>query len=149
MEEEKVIHVINSPEEAARTAPCLKLKRPTIHYGRAVAFFLAHFFVAYLITFIVGLFIEKGFVAACLFGVRYFYIALLFLFLHTLRFSFIWFVRLYQRYAKAETRLRCCMTPSCSEYAILAFRKYGAIIGGIKTFRRLLRCHPPGGVDYP
>ena len=71
------------------------------------------------------------------------------LFLCTLRFTFIWFVRMYQHYAKSETRLRCCMTPSCSEYAILAFKKYGAILGAIKTFRRLLRCHPPGGVDYP
>ncbi|MGI6401706.1 MAG: membrane protein insertion efficiency factor YidD [Thermoguttaceae bacterium] len=61
----------------------------------------------------------------------------------------IWFIRVYQRYAKAETRLRCCYTPSCSEYAILALRKYGALIGGFKTVRRLLRCGPPGGIDYP
>lgn len=38
---------------------------------------------------------------------------------------------------------------SCSQYAILALQKYGLLIGSIKAVRRLLRCGPPGGIDYP
>lgn len=67
----------------------------------------------------------------------------------TFKYIMIWFIRIYQRYAKAETRLRCCYTPSCSEYAILALKKYGVFIGGIKAIRRLLRCGSSGGIDYP
>ena len=62
---------------------------------------------------------------------------------------FIFCVRLYQRHADAEVRLRCRQTPTCSEYAILAIQKYGALIGAWKSFGRLRRCRPPGRVDFP
>ena len=62
----------------------------------------------------------------------------------------IWCVRLYQSKASDETRLKCVFEPSCSEYMILAIRKFGLLIGSVKGVRRLLRCHPPnGGQDYP
>lgn len=62
----------------------------------------------------------------------------------------IWLVHLYQNKASDETRLRCVFEPSCSEYMILAVEKYGTIIGVVKGFRRLMRCHAPnGGKDYP
>ena len=70
-------------------------------------------------------------------------------FLIFLKKILIWLIKVYQNRAKFETRLRCCYEPSCSEYAILAIEKYGAIPGAIKTIKRLKRCHPPGGVDYP
>jgi len=38
--------------------------------------------------------------------------------------------------------------PSCSEYAILAIRKYGAIKGSWLAGKRLMRCHPWGGSGY-
>ncbi len=43
----------------------------------------------------------------------------------------------------------CRFHPSCSAYAVLAVRRFGARRGGWLTARRLLRCHPwhPGGVD--
>ncbi|NLP42132.1 MAG: membrane protein insertion efficiency factor YidD [Veillonellaceae bacterium] len=43
----------------------------------------------------------------------------------------------------------CRFVPTCSEYAILAIEKYGAIRGGVKAIRRIVRCHPfnPGGYD--
>lgn len=43
----------------------------------------------------------------------------------------------------------CRYTPSCSEYAIEALQRYGALKGGWLTTRRLCRCHPfrPGGYD--
>lgn len=39
----------------------------------------------------------------------------------------------------------CRFQPTCSQYAIDALRKYGAVRGSWKTVRRLLRCHPWGG----
>jgi putative membrane protein insertion efficiency factor len=43
----------------------------------------------------------------------------------------------------------CRFQPSCSAYAVLAVRRFGAWRGGWLAARRLLRCHPwhPGGVD--
>ena len=69
--------------------------------------------------------------------------------LGSLRSISIFAIRLYQRYADAETRLRCRQTPSCSNYGILAIEKYGAIWGLWKTIQRLKRCRPPGRADYP
>ncbi|MBV8780992.1 MAG: membrane protein insertion efficiency factor YidD [Phycisphaerae bacterium] len=43
----------------------------------------------------------------------------------------------------------CRFYPSCSQYAIDAVQKHGAVRGSLKTIRRLLRCHPGsrGGYD--
>jgi len=43
----------------------------------------------------------------------------------------------------------CRFTPSCSEYGIEAFSKYGIIRGGLMTAWRILRCNPwnKGGHD--
>jgi putative membrane protein insertion efficiency factor len=42
----------------------------------------------------------------------------------------------------------CRYAPSCSEYAIQAVRKYGAIKGSWLGFKRLMRCHPWGGSGH-
>jgi len=43
----------------------------------------------------------------------------------------------------------CRFTPSCSEYAVQAFTKYGVFKGAAKTAWRILRCNPfsRGGYD--
>jgi putative membrane protein insertion efficiency factor len=43
---------------------------------------------------------------------------------------------------------QCRYEPSCSQYAIDAINKYGAIIGGWKALKRICRCHPWGGRGY-
>jgi putative membrane protein insertion efficiency factor len=45
----------------------------------------------------------------------------------------------------------CRFTPSCSEYFILAVRKYGPLRGAWKGAGRICRCVPwqPGGYDPP
>ena len=43
----------------------------------------------------------------------------------------------------------CRYVPTCSEYAMEAVERYGAIRGGLKAMVRLIRCHPfvKGGYD--
>ena len=51
-------------------------------------------------------------------------------------------IRFYQ-VAISPYRPRCCnYIPTCSQYALEAIEKYGAIKGSWLTFLRLLRCHP-------
>lgn len=44
---------------------------------------------------------------------------------------------------------KCKYIPSCSQYALEAVDKYGAIKGGIMAVLRVLRCNPfsKGGFD--
>ena len=37
---------------------------------------------------------------------------------------------------------QCRFIPSCSEYAIEALEKYGALKGSALASKRILRCHP-------
>lgn len=43
---------------------------------------------------------------------------------------------------------QCRFEPSCSQYAIDAINKYGAIRGGWKAAQRVARCHPWGGSGF-
>ena len=65
------------------------------------------------------------------------------------KYWFIGLVRLYQRSVPPQHRGHCRFSPTCSAYAVEAFRRYGAIVGLGLTVWRLLRCHPlcPGGYD--
>ncbi len=40
---------------------------------------------------------------------------------------------------------RCRYTPTCSQYALQAVQKYGALKGGWLAAKRIGRCHPWGG----
>jgi hypothetical protein len=58
-------------------------------------------------------------------------------------------IRAYQ-YALSPLLGRSCRYyPTCSEYAVEAVEKYGAIKGGWLGVKRIGRCHPwhPGGYD--
>ena len=49
-------------------------------------------------------------------------------------------IRFYRRYLRHAP---CCrFTPTCSQYALEAITKYGALHGGYLAVRRILRCHP-------
>ena len=56
-------------------------------------------------------------------------------------------------YRKSISPLRppCCrFIPTCSQYALEAIEKYGALKGGWLAFKRIMRCHPfyRGGKIY-
>ena len=58
-------------------------------------------------------------------------------------------VRFY-RAALSPLRPPCCrFYPTCSQYALEALEKYGALKGGYLSVRRVLRCNPfhKGGYD--
>jgi putative membrane protein insertion efficiency factor len=53
-------------------------------------------------------------------------------------------IRIYQREISAHRRPVCRFTPSCSEYAVQAVERHGAVRGCLLAARRLLRCRPGG-----
>ena len=67
-----------------------------------------------------------------------------------MKYVLLFFVKIY-RMTLSKWLPRCCrFTPSCSEYAMTAIRRFGAVKGGYLTIRRIIRCNPfsQGGYDY-
>jgi putative membrane protein insertion efficiency factor len=58
-------------------------------------------------------------------------------------------IRWYQKAISAHTPPSCRFTPTCSEYAITAIERFGAVKGGGLALWRILRCNPlcKGGYD--
>jgi uncharacterized protein len=58
-------------------------------------------------------------------------------------------IRAYQVCISPFLGPRCRFYPSCSEYAIMAVRRYGPFRGGLLGLKRIFRCHPlhDGGYD--
>ena len=54
-------------------------------------------------------------------------------------------VRGYRLFISPFVGWNCRFEPTCSEYALEALRRHGAVRGGWLTLRRLARCHPLGG----
>ena len=63
---------------------------------------------------------------------------------------FIKLIVFYQKYLSAlKGGSTCKYVPTCSQYAIEAIEKYGALKGGLLAAWRILRCNPfsKGGFD--
>jgi putative membrane protein insertion efficiency factor len=58
-------------------------------------------------------------------------------------------LRIYKRWVSPLFPPSCRYVPTCSEYAIEAVERYGAMRGGAMAAWRILRCHPlaTGGLD--
>lgn len=59
-------------------------------------------------------------------------------------------IRLYQLVVSPLLPKACRFYPSCSQYALEAVTRHGAVRGSVLAAARLARCHPwnPGGVDF-
>ena len=66
-----------------------------------------------------------------------------------MKYLFIGILRVYKRFISPLLPDACRFRPTCSEYAIQAFQRYGVIRGMLLTGWRLLRCNPlcRGGYD--
>jgi len=58
-------------------------------------------------------------------------------------------IRFYQRFISPYLPGQCRFYPTCSEYSLQAFRKYGFFKGAFLSTKRILKCNPfhPGGYD--
>lgn len=63
----------------------------------------------------------------------------------------IFLIRFYQKFISKYilTGKNCRFYPTCSEYSLQAYKKYGFIKGSYLTIKRILKCHPfhEGGND--
>jgi putative membrane protein insertion efficiency factor len=61
----------------------------------------------------------------------------------------LWLLRVYKRWVSPALPPSCRYVPTCSEYAMEAVERYGALRGGFMAAWRVLRCHPfvKGGYD--
>ncbi|MFZ6032394.1 MAG: membrane protein insertion efficiency factor YidD [Melioribacter sp.] len=66
-----------------------------------------------------------------------------------MKYLFIYLIKFYQKAISPMFPPSCRFYPTCSEYSVQAFTKYGVIKGGVKTIWRILRCNPfnKGGYD--
>ncbi|HEX2606461.1 MAG TPA: membrane protein insertion efficiency factor YidD [Flavisolibacter sp.] len=65
-----------------------------------------------------------------------------------LSFPFIALIKIYQWVLSPLLGPKCRFTPTCSHYALGAFKKYGPLKGFWLAARRIARCHPWGGSGY-
>jgi len=61
----------------------------------------------------------------------------------------IWGIQGYRSMVSPLLPPTCRYTPTCSQYALTAVQRYGAVRGSWLAMRRILRCHPfhAGGYD--
>lgn len=59
------------------------------------------------------------------------------------------FINLYRKFLSPILPRSCRFEPSCSQYALEAIERFGAIRGSILSLYRILRCNPfcRGGYD--
>ena len=65
-----------------------------------------------------------------------------------LSYPFIFLIKIYQWFISPMLGSKCRYTPTCSQYGLEAFKKYGLFKGGYLTIKRILSCHPWGGHGY-
>ena len=54
-------------------------------------------------------------------------------------------IKFYRKRISPFKKPCCRFTPTCSQYALEAIVKYGALKGSYLAIRRILRCHPFSG----
>lgn len=57
-------------------------------------------------------------------------------------------LQLYKAIISPMLPAACRYVPTCSEYAMEAVERYGALCGAWMGLKRILRCHPLAGSGY-
>ena len=65
-----------------------------------------------------------------------------------MKYVFMLPIRFYRRFISPLLPRSCRFTPSCSEYALIAFRERNLFAALILTVWRILRCNPFGRGGY-
>ena len=66
-----------------------------------------------------------------------------------MKYLLIYPIKFYRKFISPYLPPACRFSPTCSQYALQALEKYGALKGGWLALRRILRCNPlhKGGYD--
>jgi len=66
-----------------------------------------------------------------------------------MKYIAIFLINIYRKFISPLKPPCCRFTPTCSQYAIEAFKERGFVVGFFLTFWRVLRCNPfcKGGYD--
>jgi putative membrane protein insertion efficiency factor len=66
-----------------------------------------------------------------------------------MKYLLVFLITLYQKLFSSWLPPVCRFTPTCSQYAKEALKRYGAFHGLFLAVKRVLRCHPfhAGGYD--
>jgi putative membrane protein insertion efficiency factor len=65
-----------------------------------------------------------------------------------LSFPFIALIKIYQYGISPLIGPKCRFTPTCSQYAEQALKKYGLFKGTWLAIKRISKCHPGGSSGY-
>ena len=63
-------------------------------------------------------------------------------------YTAILLIRFYQMAISPLFPACCRFTPTCSQYGLIAFKRYGFLKGFVLTAKRILRCRPGGPHGY-
>lgn len=142
-----------------------KLERPDTDAKKAVKCFCIFMIMSFLFAVLsfhlfqwLGIFtsLPNSFIQfqnrhPAIFKIFYYIIFIAIMGLFVLKKAVIGAIKLYQHYTSEDIRRRCLFKPTCSEYAILAIKKYGVIVGLIKAYNRLFRKCKGNiyRIDYP
>ncbi|WP_461181703.1 membrane protein insertion efficiency factor YidD [Virgibacillus kimchii] len=66
-----------------------------------------------------------------------------------MKYIFIGLIKFYRAAVSPFKPPSCRFYPTCSQYGLEAFQRFGVIKGAYLTIIRISKCHPfhPGGVD--
>ncbi|TMN23665.1 membrane protein insertion efficiency factor YidD [Lentibacillus cibarius] len=66
-----------------------------------------------------------------------------------MRYLMIGLIKFYRKAISPLKPPTCRFFPTCSEYGLEAYKRFGFIKGSFLTIKRISKCHPfhPGGVD--
>jgi putative membrane protein insertion efficiency factor len=67
---------------------------------------------------------------------------------HGAKFVMLQLLHAYKRVISPFLPAACRYVPTCSEYAMEAVERYGALRGGWMAFTRIMRCHPWASSGY-